>query len=492
MMDEKKDYLSLCLIVKDEDEFLQEWLDYHILLGVQRFYIYDNGSANSIRQLLKKYIESGWVIIHEINGKAMQLVAYNHCLMNYGKNSKWIGFIDADEFIVSNRNIDFIDFLSQYENFGALAMNSIFFGTGGHKTKPIGGQIINYRLRPSEKIDDDNLVKCIVQPEKTLFPNSPHEFSYKEPFYCVNSKGFRVDDQRFPINVEDIQVNHYFTRSVEHINLKINRLGGAGRKLDMTRIDRVDKTKQELDNRVLIYLSNKLKTPVDKIMQYPQDDNTFIEFLHNCALIVSPNGNKINEGELTVEISVHTPPHLKLFDQVQNAKRKHDWPVVKNLILSIIREYPNMPIMFSGYASICLLTRDIDEAKKTLQIALRKFGRSFENLRVLSDYFVIVEQFDKAEQTYRELLDFGENVDILIRLLFTFIKQQKFDEIEPVLLKITDNYLDSEMVNMDFSHGVLVDSIKILDKISKKKLANEILKKLRIQFPYRSEYRNKI
>ena len=38
------DYLSLCLICKDENDYLAEWLDYHILAGVERFYIYDDDS----------------------------------------------------------------------------------------------------------------------------------------------------------------------------------------------------------------------------------------------------------------------------------------------------------------------------------------------------------------------------------------------------------------------------------------------------------------
>ena len=46
------DYLSLCLICKDENDYLAEWLDYHILMGVERFYIYDNESQVSLRETL--------------------------------------------------------------------------------------------------------------------------------------------------------------------------------------------------------------------------------------------------------------------------------------------------------------------------------------------------------------------------------------------------------------------------------------------------------
>ena len=32
--------LSLILIFKDEAPYLQEWLEYHLMLGVQHFYLY--------------------------------------------------------------------------------------------------------------------------------------------------------------------------------------------------------------------------------------------------------------------------------------------------------------------------------------------------------------------------------------------------------------------------------------------------------------------
>ena len=74
------DYLSLCLICKDENDYLPEWLDYHILMGVDRFYIYDNESRISLRESLADYIARGWAVVMNIPGKAAQLFAYDHCL----------------------------------------------------------------------------------------------------------------------------------------------------------------------------------------------------------------------------------------------------------------------------------------------------------------------------------------------------------------------------------------------------------------------------
>jgi len=34
--------ISLCLIFKNEAPFLKEWLDYHLSIGIDHFYLYNN------------------------------------------------------------------------------------------------------------------------------------------------------------------------------------------------------------------------------------------------------------------------------------------------------------------------------------------------------------------------------------------------------------------------------------------------------------------
>lgn len=42
-MKQKFNY-SICLIIRDENEYLKEWLEWHINQGVEHFYIYDHDS----------------------------------------------------------------------------------------------------------------------------------------------------------------------------------------------------------------------------------------------------------------------------------------------------------------------------------------------------------------------------------------------------------------------------------------------------------------
>ena len=39
-------YSSICAIFKDEARFLREWLEYHRLIGIEHFYLYNNFSTD--------------------------------------------------------------------------------------------------------------------------------------------------------------------------------------------------------------------------------------------------------------------------------------------------------------------------------------------------------------------------------------------------------------------------------------------------------------
>ena len=39
--------LAVVAIFKDEGRYLREWLDYHLLAGVEHFYLYNNDSADN-------------------------------------------------------------------------------------------------------------------------------------------------------------------------------------------------------------------------------------------------------------------------------------------------------------------------------------------------------------------------------------------------------------------------------------------------------------
>ena len=231
-------YLSIACIAKNEDLYLEEWVNFHRAAGAEHFFIYDNGSTVPIKQLLSKYINANIVDVIDFPGKIMQMPAYSHCLKNYGHLSKWIAFVDCDEFIVPKSNDDIKEVLKDYENYGGLVVNWLFFGSGGHITRPDGLVTENFIMSSHKDWCLNNHIKSIVQPERTQSIGDPHFFKYKPPYFAVSeakinipgSIVFKCKDCCTPgapethlsgnINANKIQVHHYYTKSEEEFMVR--------------------------------------------------------------------------------------------------------------------------------------------------------------------------------------------------------------------------------------------------------------------------------
>ena len=91
--------LAFVLIAKNEAQYIEEWINFHLKQGVSHFFIYDNESTDNFYDVLKPYIEADIVTYHTIKGKYRQCDAYNMALAEYGRKFKYMGFIDCDEFV---------------------------------------------------------------------------------------------------------------------------------------------------------------------------------------------------------------------------------------------------------------------------------------------------------------------------------------------------------------------------------------------------------
>jgi hypothetical protein len=245
--------VAICCIVRDE-EYLPEWVEYHLTIGVQQFYIYDNESVIPVSEILKSYIESGLVTVEPIAGKAKQMIAYGHCLKNYGPLCKWMAFIDADEFIVPKTfNGNLPEFLVPYELYGGLGINWLVFGSNGHIEKPNHPQIESYTRRTLKSNPINDHVKSIVQPKYVKhIPSGPHHFHYVSGKYSVNENFKRFKGPYSPHSTNKIQLNHYWLRSETDFQEKLKR--GRG-----------DQTAPELARKMDdFHQTNKESTIVDE------------------------------------------------------------------------------------------------------------------------------------------------------------------------------------------------------------------------------------
>ena len=109
----------LVAIVKNEGDYLEEWLAYHIALGVDHFLIYDNGSTDHTPELLERYLNHGLVTYIAWPMRAGQISAYNHSLRFFGHSARWMAYYDPDEFLVPLQDDDIPSLLARFEDHAA-------------------------------------------------------------------------------------------------------------------------------------------------------------------------------------------------------------------------------------------------------------------------------------------------------------------------------------------------------------------------------------
>jgi Glycosyltransferase family 92 len=260
-------YLSICAIYRDEAFYLREWIEFHRLVGVERFFLYNNLSIDEHLAVLAPYLDDGTVVLHDWPLSFMpQRPAYEHCLDRHREDSRWIAFIDLDEFLFSPTGKPVSEVLREYEEWPGVAVPWAMFGTSGHRQRPPGLVLENYMRRSSTSNMGEGprwfhrfmYIKSIVDPKRTTGCESVHQFTY--------SSGHAVDENGQPVegattdspSYERLRINHYYTKSEREFAVKLQRptAGIAEVRGEVEeRIKALDVfMNEELDQEITVYL----------------------------------------------------------------------------------------------------------------------------------------------------------------------------------------------------------------------------------------------
>ena len=213
--------LSIVAIIKNEATYIDEWIKYHIAVGVENFYLYDNDSSDDTVSILKDYIEEGIVTLISFPGRGKQLPAYNDAIKKFKTKTRYMAFIDADEFLYScdtkksvKQQVEEIFTLSP--NVGGIAINWRMFGSSGHVSRPVGGVLENYLYRAKDNGKGNDCIKTIVNPRRVYKYTHPHYPTYYIGYYSIDENGEKVNGWSHPMTeIKRLRINPYFTKSKE-------------------------------------------------------------------------------------------------------------------------------------------------------------------------------------------------------------------------------------------------------------------------------------
>jgi hypothetical protein len=218
-------FFAVCAIVKNEADYFKEWLDWHISQGVEKFYIYDNESTDNTKEILEPYIESGLVEYVFWTGQKQQLPVYDDCLDKRRLEANWIAFIDLDEFIVPMKDRTITKFLERFENFAAVEINWLCFGSGGAKKREKGGVMERFTRHCASNHITNRRVKSIVNPRKIFSFIRCHDAAHRYGYAIADSRGNSIKKhfkKREPQH-DVIRINHYAVKSYEEFLIKKTR-----------------------------------------------------------------------------------------------------------------------------------------------------------------------------------------------------------------------------------------------------------------------------
>jgi hypothetical protein len=215
---------------------------------------------------------------------APQLPAYSHCLSTFRQESRWIAFLDVDEFLFSPVQADLRCFLRPFEGQAAVAANWVMFGTSGHQNRPPGLVTLNYTMRcdihlctfepgllkypqltptdPRSYHPICSHVKSIVDAQEAVGVYNPHHFAYRNDRLAVSAAGRPIfgsfSDE---VAIDLLRINHYQSRSWEDFYRKMRRgRADTGGTYDVAAMTRNARSFDQIRDTTIVPLGEKVRT----------------------------------------------------------------------------------------------------------------------------------------------------------------------------------------------------------------------------------------
>ena len=247
--------LALVLIVRNEGQHIAEWARFHVLAGVRKFYVYDNGCTDGTIAALgflgERLVVVPWAQKFRGEGREIhnQVLAYAHATRTFGGAWRWMTYLDADEFLVP-KGAGLDEALAGLEGCRNISLPWHMFGRSGHVAMPAGGVLANYTRRnpdPMSALKGLRNFKMIVDPCHVT-AIKVHVIETDGSSDTCNDRGQRFAarerDGRAFYAADRIQLNHYYTRSDEELRAKIAR----GPNLTTPDADHLRRVMRKVDN----------------------------------------------------------------------------------------------------------------------------------------------------------------------------------------------------------------------------------------------------
>lgn len=218
----------ICAIIKDEHLFLEEWIDYHLSLGFDRIYLYEDFTSKPHNEITDRYdiveLHSMREIPSCVEGKtSRQCAVYNWFVQNKKDECDWCLFTDIDESLRLEEGLTLDELTSEFEGDAGIQIWWKVYGCGGHIKRP------NLSVQEAYGNDFKPHVKHgITNYDYKSFVNMKRGISFINCHYhrkIVNTHHRRGDYRyaRNEITWDKCWIDHYMSKSWEDWEARLDR-----------------------------------------------------------------------------------------------------------------------------------------------------------------------------------------------------------------------------------------------------------------------------
>jgi hypothetical protein len=250
-------YVTLCSIFKDEAPYLKEWIEYHKMLGVEHFILFNHNSTDAYQEVLAPYVADGTLRLIDMKEESggnigrwnmIQTQSYLRAAKMLATEAEWLILLDTDEFFVPAHAQTIPDVLRDYDAYAAVSFNFVNYGTS-RGTYVMPGELLVERLTLRER--DNVHVSTVVKPRYVFDITNPHYPILKPGYTQVDARKHVFHGPWTEKSDHSIaRFNHYWTRDqgfLERVKIPRRKKSFGGR--DARReMEEADKTCSQVED----------------------------------------------------------------------------------------------------------------------------------------------------------------------------------------------------------------------------------------------------
>ena len=243
-------YSVIVCIAKKEHDYIEEFVKYHLAIGFNLIYVYDNEDTPTYETMLHKYKNHVKVIHLPFNNykKPVQYVALNHFVKKYlfETDITHVAHIDIDEFIVLKKHENIGDFINEYivGDCQGIGINWRFFGSSGRTEKTNEPNTIRFTM--CEKNGNVH-IKTLFKKDNFLRFYDCHSVKFSSGYTKSTNNAIINGPFNYNIDFDVVQLNHYKCKTLPEFRYIRTR----------QRADIIGDTHENVDHNFQIYNINE-------------------------------------------------------------------------------------------------------------------------------------------------------------------------------------------------------------------------------------------